>query len=249
MSESGSWSSFEAGPRVLVTRAPEDARVLTRALALAGFEPVEVPLLQRIWEVDAVAAAARSWPPVDVVVVTSATTVDVLAVAAPRAFRDARWAAVGPATARRLQELGLPVHLVPQRSTGADLVEALGPVEGLRVAYPRADLALPDIADTLRDRGAEVLEVVAYTNSAPPGIARQLAEALPVDATTVLSGSAAERLADAVPPEHHHKLGQIVVIGPSTLAVARQVGLKVHAMADPYTVAGVVEALQRLFTR
>ena len=37
------YDSFSDPPRVLVTRAAEDAPVLAQALALGGFEPVIVP--------------------------------------------------------------------------------------------------------------------------------------------------------------------------------------------------------------
>lgn len=233
-------------PRVLVTRASEDSRVLAHALSVAGYEAVEVPLLQRVWQVDAVADAACRCPDADLVLVTSATTADVLGVAAPEGWARARFAAVGPATARRLEELGFPVDLVPEHATGAHLLTALGDVDGLRVFYPKADLAPPTLGTALRARGARVDEVIAYTNGPPPGFQRRLAEALPVDATTLLSGSAAQRLAEAVPADERHKLGLVVVIGPSTQAVADRVGVEVHAVADPYTVTGLVDALRRL---
>lgn len=238
---------IERPPRVLVTRAPEDAPVLAQAIRALGFEPVMVPLLQRIWRVHEVAEAVAAWGAVDWVLVTSATTADVLGVAAPQGFPGARWAAVGPGTARRMQTLGFPVDLVPDRATAIALADALGPVEGLRMAYPHADLANPYLARTLTERGAQVLEVVAYTNVAPPQAARQLAEALPVDVTTLLSSSAAERVADLLPPDQREKLGRILVIGPPTAETAQRRGLPVDAMADPHTAQGVVEALLRIF--
>lgn len=236
-------------PRVLVTRAAEDAHAFSALLAAHGYEPVEVPLLQRRWQVDAVAEAAARWGRLDWVLVTSATTADVLGVAVPAGFPGARWAAVGPGTAQRLSELGFPVDLVPSAATAAALRAALGDVSGRRIGYPRADLADPALADALRAGGAEVLEVVAYTNLPPDGAAERLNAALPVDATTLLSSSAARRTAEAVPPERRHLLGKVVVIGPSTLATAQRLGLPVHAVADPHTVPGVLAALGELLSR
>lgn len=242
-------SSVPTAPRVLVTRAAEDARPFSALLETHGYLPVEAPLLQRRWLVDEVAQAAAGWGRVDWVLITSPTTADVLGVAVPQGFPGARWAAVGPGTAQRLQELGFPVDLVPPVATAAGLRRALGAVAGLRIAYPHADLADPALARALREGGAELLEVVAYTNLPPDGHAERLARALPVDATTLLSSSAASRLAEAIPPEQRHLLGRVVVIGPSTRITAERCGLPVHVEADPHTVPGVLEALARALAR
>ncbi len=233
--------------RVLVTRATEDARVLSHALGLAGFEAVEVPLLQRLWQVEEVAAVARTLDHVDVVLITSPAAADVLGAAAPAGWLYARVAAVGNSTGRRLQELGIDVHIVPTIPTSTHLMQALGDPAGLTIFYPRADLASEDTTEILRARGAKVIDVVAYTNVAPRGHSRRLRETLPVDATTLLSGSAARRVADAVAPDERTQLGRVVVIGPTTGRAAREAGLEVHGMASPYSVSGMVEALRRLF--
>jgi uroporphyrinogen-III synthase len=234
-------------PRVLVTRAAEDAPQLAHALAMAGFEPVLVPLIERRWLPLAVAETARNHPRADWVLITSATAAEVVATGAPSAWRDARWAAVGPSSAGRLAELGYRCTLVPERATAHDLVLAMGDLSGQTVVYPRADLALPAAMEGLQLAGADVVEVVAYENAAPSGYANRLRAVLPVDATTLLSGSAAERLAEAIPADQHHHLGRVVVIGPSTEKAARDSGLPVHAMAEPHTVSGVVAALARTF--
>lgn len=234
----------EHGPRVLVTRAAEDAAPLANALAVAGFAPVVVPLLERRWLPFAVADLAEAHPIADWVVLTSATAAEVVAAGAPTAWRSARWAAVGPATASRMRELGFAPVRVPDEATANLLTAALGDLHGRVVVYPRADLAPPSTAAGLRAAGATVFDVVAYENAAPHGHADRLLRALPVAATTLLSSSAADRVADVVPAADHGRLGWIVVIGPSTAAAALARGLPVHAVADPHTVPGVVAALR-----
>lgn len=235
-------------PRVLVTRAAEDAQVLSYALGVAGFEPVEVPLLRRLWMVDALFEAAQT-DDFDWVLITSAATADVIGVAAPSGWPSAQVAAVGPATQRRLEAMGCRVDLVPVQATGDAIVEAMGDLSGKRVLYPRASIAEPSTAEALRQSGAEVVEVVAYTNEAPPQVRRQLLSCLPVSATTLMSGSAATRLAEAIPEDQRHDLGKIVAIGPTTAKAARAAGLPVHAMANPHTVKGIVSAVRQLFPR
>jgi uroporphyrinogen-III synthase len=227
---------------VLVTRALQDAAPLARALADVGFDPVVVPLLERRFRMFEVAAAAGQHPRVDVVFVTSAAAADAVAVGAPNAWRDAVWAAVGPATERRLRSLGYRVGVVPERATALDLVAALGDLSEKVVAWPKGDLGSESTSVGLLGTGARVVEFVAYDNVAPPGHAERLIGALPVDATTLLSGSAAERLAEALPPERRPELGKVVCVGPSTAEVALRVGLRVDAVASPHTVAGVVAA-------
>ncbi|MEZ4316102.1 MAG: uroporphyrinogen-III synthase [Myxococcota bacterium] len=229
--------------RVLVTRASEDARPLCHTLEAHGHEPVRVPLLERMWEVDAVASFAREHPVVDWVIVTSATTADVLAAAAPGAWKSARIGAVGPVTARKLEAMGRPADRIPEKHMGSALVAVLPDLTGQTVVYPRADLAPPTMREILEERGATVLEVVAYRNVPPPGHREALRAALPVDATTLLSGSAAERLAEALGDADRSALGRVVVIGPSTARAAQDVGLPVHAIANPYTVNGLILAL------
>ena len=234
-------------PRVLVTRAAEDAGSLSHALNTAGFQAVEVPALMRRWLPDATTELARDTEKADWLIVTSATTAEVIAASAPEAWPHAFVAAVGPATERRLRTLGMPVDLVPRTSTAEALVEALGKVEGLQIVYPHADLASSATAALLKKAGADVRTGAIYTNVCPPQFSSNLANALPVAATTVLSGSAARRLAEAVPADQRWRLGRVVVIGPSTYAVCQEVGLAAHAMANPHSVAGLIEAIQGLF--
>jgi uroporphyrinogen-III synthase len=183
-----------ASPRVLVTRALEDAPQLASALAQGGFEPVVVPVLERRWLPLAVAELAEREPEADWVVITSAAAAEVVAIGAP---------------------------------TGC----------------PKADLAGPALGQALQRAGATVHEVVAYENVAPTGYAERLLAALPVRATTLMSGSAAERVAEAVPEARRHELGAVVVIGPSTATVAQARGLTIAAQAAPHTVTGLVAAV------
>ena len=241
-------SSYDAvtPPRVLVTRPAEDAPGLAGLLGRHGYEAVVVPLLERRWRIDAVLQATVDHPEVDWVVVTSGTTAQILAVAAPSAWSTAKWAAVGPATAARLRQLGLPVDQVGAKATARHLIDALGDLTDQRVLYPRADAADPATLAAIADAGGHPVDVVAYDNVAPDGHRARLRSALPVAATTLMSGSAARRLAAAL-PAGADSLGSVVCIGPSTAAAARGAGLPVHAVADPHSVAGLMDALNTLF--
>lgn len=243
--------SLVSARRVLVTRAAEDARLLAQGLELAGFTPVTVPLLVRTWDVAAVAAAVADVP-WDLIALTSPTAVEVLATAAPRVGLVTKLAVVGPATARRAAQLGYQPTVAPPVATAKAMLDAIATsgitLRGSRVLVPNADLADPLLADGLEALGAEVRVVIAYRNESPPGHAEAVHAALPVDATTLLSSSAAHRLAAAIAPNQLANLGKIVAIGPSTARTCAQVGLPVHVIAEPHTAGGVIEAISRLFT-
>lgn len=242
------YDAFPEGPRVLVTRAAEDASALAEALAAIGCQPVVVPVLERRWLPFAVSDLAERVPDADWVLVTSAATAEVLAIAAPLAWPRARIAAVGPATEQRVVALGLSKAriLVPERATAADLVRALGDLRGKIVVYPRADLAPQQTVDALTNAGATVHSVIAYENTGPSGYAGRLRDALPVQVTTLMSSSAAERVASAIAETDRYLLGSIVVIGPSTEAAAHAHGLRVHAVARPHSLQGLTAAVSLL---
>lgn len=228
--------------RVLVTRAAEDAVGLCHALRQMGHVPVRVPLLQRVWDVDALAARAVQDPTFDWLVITSGASADVLGAATPGAWLRARIGAVGPTTARKLAAMGRPPDVVPRRHLGSALVAAMGDVRGQRVLYPKGDLAPSTTADALRAAGADVTETVCYRNVAPDHHEERLAAALPVDVTLLLSGSAARRLALAHtgPLE---ALGRVLSIGPSTAEVANEVGLSVHGVSEPHTLEALLSLI------
>jgi uroporphyrinogen-III synthase len=228
---------------VLVTRAASDSGTLCDALRQAGLVPVSVPLLERVGHVDAVRDALRrahdGW------VLTSAAAVRVLVAAGAH---PTGWvAAVGPRTAGAARAQGWTVAVVPETATAAELVTALGHLDGSRVLYPRADLASSVVGDGLTAAGAVVDEVVAYSNTLPAGAGAALAAVWPPDVVTLLSGSAARRLAD-LRPAPWRPGPWVVVIGPSTERVAVAAGLPVHAVASEHTVAGVVAATLALGT-
>lgn len=230
---------------MLVTRAAEDAPALAHALAMQGLSPVVVPLIRRLWEVEPLAELARAVPVADWVLLTSAAVADVVALAAPGAWRSARWAAVGAATSRRAEALGYPVA-VTTAGVGVDLSAALGEIAGAEIVLPRGDLASEDLPAALRARGATVHEATAYRNAEPRDAAARLVAALPVDFTALMSGSAATRLAALLPDPA--LAGRIVAIGPSTAEAARKAGLAVEAVAHAHTADGIA-ALIAAMTR
>lgn len=159
---------------------------------------------------------------------------------------NARVAAVGTGTAAALGDHGVEPDLVPPSFTTEALGEAFPEGSG-KVLLPRADIATPDLEDALRARGWDVVRVDAYRSRPErslPEAARRALEEARVDAVTFTSRSTVEGfLSLAGVPEGV----AVVCIGPVTAEAAREHGLEVDAVADPHTLDGVVEALERVF--
>jgi uroporphyrinogen-III synthase len=162
---------------------------------------------------------------------------------------------VGPATARALADAGVPVACIAAEHVAEALADALGDVEGRRVLWPRAAGARDVLATRLRARGAVVDEVVVY-QSVPAPLPLDAAERVRgADAVTFASPSAVRCFVDALGGSAlgSGALGtsasvRVACIGPVTEAAARAAGLRVDAVASPYTDAGMVDALTRAFT-
>ncbi len=237
-----------------MTRARAQASALVGRLEALGATVVELSVIEVAGPADE-GAALRSaaddlvagvygW-----VVVTSANAASRLALALGRRPVPAttRWAAVGPATARALDEVGHPPDLVPTEARSEALADAFPPASGppesaaRRVLFPRAETVHGDLAAGLRAIGYGVDEVVAYRTVAGEPDAVAVEAARRADAVAFTSSSTVERTVSllrraGVPPV-------VASIGPATSATARAAGLAVTAEASEHTLDGLVEAL------
>lgn len=231
------------GCTVVVSR--EQRGELGRLLDDAGATVVHVPLIQVVDADPEKLADAWSSEP-EWVAVTSVAGADRVA-ADVRARPGVRLAAVGTATARRLEEAaGRPVDLVPERQLAEELVREFrrrNP-EPCRVLVAQADRAGATLVDGLREGGHDVTAVVAYRTLLRRPDLSELASVEGADATIFASGSAArawaaavgERASDALPPI-------VVAIGPTTAAAAASAGLAVTDVAADHSLTGVIETL------
>jgi hydroxymethylbilane synthase len=229
--------ALRARPRALVARPVGQAEAMIEALEAAGVETVHVPAI----EIHAAVAGGAFDTAVtrvssgDLVVVTSANAARVMLQAAWRLDVDPRllrWAAVGEATSAVLLDAGLEEVFVPSEPTGAALARELPLRPGDRVLVPHADIADRALAETLRERGAMVTDVIAYETVEAPEASRPLfAAALddgPLDVLILTSGSTARGLLALATDGARVRLLATPVItgGPTTSAVARDLGFR-----------------------
>lgn len=161
--------------------------------------------------------------------------------------------AIGPATAAAIELEGAQADVVPDEYVAEGVVDALmaeSDLAGTRILLPRAQVARSVIPDTLRARGAEVVEVPAY-RTVPDGAeadhARAAIAAGQVDVVTFTSSSTVRSYAELIGPGTGGAL--VASIGPITSETAREVGMEVDIEAAEYTVPGLIEAIAERFAR
>ena len=265
----GELAWFEAlplfGRRVLVSRAPEQAGALGRALEEAGAEPVLVPMIRVVPAPPApeLEAALAALPEFDWIVFTSANAVRALAALArtagcePSSLR-ARALCVGPATSAAAASAGFARAPLPARAGDAEsllaAVRSSVPVAGRRVLWPRGAAASPELAVGLREAGARLDDVIVYRTEAAGFDAAALAAALAegsLHALTFASPSAARSFAKGM-GEHGMRVARgalVAAIGHVTASALAELGLPADAVAESPEPTALVAALANAFER
>jgi len=242
------------GRAVVVTRPADRAAHLVRELERRGAAAIVAPAI--VLRPARTAALTRALHELaddrfEWIVLTSPATVRMLAerLASPRDVR-ARVAAIGDGTAEAFRRYARrDPDLVPGAFTTTALARAFRRGEG-RVLCARADIAPEGLEDALTAKGYEPVRVVAYRTTFPrrlPAAARTALAAGEVDAITFTSASTVRGFVGTGPTIAGTPA--IVCIGPVTAREARGHGMRVSAVADPHTTAGLVAAVERALVR
>lgn len=255
-----------AGLRVLVTRPVHQSADFIAALRSLGAEPIAFPTIEIVPLADTTpldeaiqrinspsSEGGYNW-----LVLTSANGVtawwdrlEAAGLDAPRCLAGVKIAAIGPATAAALKQRSIIPDLVPEVYTAEGILEAfdgLGPVAGQRFLLARADIARRALAKGLVARGAHVDEIASYRTvpvshgPLPPT----------VDIVTFTSSSTVQGFVNCLAgrsPAEVLQPSQVVCIGPITAATAQELGVPVTAVAEEYTIEGLLTALKSLVQR
>jgi uroporphyrinogen III methyltransferase / synthase len=171
-----------------------------------------------------------------------------------RALGFIRFAAVGPATAAKLQELRLRVDAMPEEYVAAKIAEAMSKVEtmeNLRVLILRAEVASSELPKQLEDLGAIVDDVACYRTVPETddlnGAAAKFAEE-GADWITFTSASTVENFhARFDLPAMLKKFPdlKLLSIGPETSKAIKALGLETTLEAKAHKIDGMVAALEK----
>jgi uroporphyrinogen III methyltransferase / synthase len=253
------------GRRVVVTRARAQAGELSGELEALGAEVFEFPTIEILPPEDfgPLDEAIRDLDSFDWIVFTSVNGVEAFVGrlkyhgldlrAVPR---RAKAAAIGPATAERVERAGLRVDVTPKEYKAEALIEALEGVslEGKKVLIPRAKVAREILPEKLREAGAKVVVPPAY-ESVPSSEGKErlkgLLENSEVDCVTFTASSTVENFVRAFGEEVAGQLllqTRVACIGPITADTARGHSIQVDAEAGEYTIPGLVNTVTDLLT-
>jgi len=258
------------GKAVLVTRPRHQAADLIKALEELGATPIEFSTIKIVPpesydELDrAIIKLATSHEPramsYDWLIFTSVNGVtfffDRLAALGfdKGNLRGVKLAAIGPSTARKLTDLGLKVDDLPFEYRAEAVIEGLVRmgVKGARVLIPRAEVAREILPQKLAQAGAQVEVVTAYRtvpdNSSLDRLEEMFKEGK-IDIITFTSSSTVRNFLDLLKKENLPKIlkkTKVVCIGPVTAETAKELGLRVDAVAEEYTIAGLVKAIVKM---
>ena len=247
------------GKRIVVTRATQQAPILSEKLRELGADAIEMPATQiaRL-DLGPLRNSIDRIADYDWLIFTSQNAVAIFWEQLlgrgkdSRALAGLKIAAVGPATAGALLEHGITVDVIPQRFVAEGLLETIrerDDVSGSTVLYITAEGARDVLPAGLREMGAELAIIEAY-RTIPDGegaatLARAI-EAGKVDLATFTSASAVRGYIDAVGEDLALKV-PAASIGPQTSDALREAGIEVEAEAEESTIDGLVSAVLRAF--
>ena len=243
------------GATVLVTRPAGQAEALCRLITQADGRALRFPTIE-IQPAGVDDAALENALACDWLIFTSSNAVDF----ALRAFGGkmaespaVKFAAVGQATAAALRNAGLQVACVPETdfsSEGLLAQAAMQQVAGRRVTIVRGVGGREKLAQTLRDRGAEVAYLEVYRRSLPDTGKDELLQTLrheQLDAVTITSGEALQNLLAMLEPAASLLRKRPLVVASGRIGqLALELGFERIAVSLQPTDAAILETLTTL---
>jgi len=256
---------FEAGPlfgkRIVVTRSQPQSGAFSEKLRSLGADVLELSAIriEPPSDLRAFAELVQDAHSYDWIVFTSPNGVTAFFDMFYKLYGDAREigaariAAIGPGTAKRVQDFRFQVDLQPTESVAEALLHEFqrqGSVENQRILLAQAERARDVLSRELSKLGAIVDEAIAYRTVAETrditGARRRLRED-GADLIAFTSSSTVENfLATGLAwPEGM----RVASIGPITSKTARDRGLKVDIEARDHDIPGLVDAIRGFYER
>lgn len=258
--ESLSWFDKKVlfGKRVLVTRTRTQASKLSERIEELGGEAIEFPTIEIVENTDHtdIDKAIGQIEKYKWIVFTSVNGVKYFFERMKklsfdiRLLKDAKFCAIGPATAKELNDKGFVVDCIPEEYVAESIVKELKDKikVGDNVLLPRADIARRLLEEGLKELGANVDNVDIYKTIIPKHESEELIELLKerkVDIITFTSSSTAKNFYEILGESNKGLLENITLasIGPITSKTANDLDMKINIEAEEFTIDGLVEAI------
>ena len=261
------------GKTIAVTRPREQAKESGKSIRRKGGKPYFIPTIEIKGSHDLSTTKkfieALLLEKVDYVILMSVNGVRYLLSAAEnlglqeqlkQGLKKTTIIAVGPKTARELENHQIPANLIPENYTSEGILENLRQrsAVGKSIYIPRTSEAPPELAEKLREMGNHVEEVYVYESQLPSdqGLSKKFIQDLldgKIDAIIFSSSLGAKNFfqmmsqhvaAEKVQALINQKL-TVVAIGPTTAKTLAQMGLRVDVMPEKHLFEEALEALAR----
>ncbi|WP_100405017.1 uroporphyrinogen-III synthase [Bacillus solitudinis] len=247
-----------AGKHILVTRAKEQAKVLSQRIREAGGIPIEVPLLafQRPQNQEVIPEVISRLAEFDWLVFTSANGVRFFM----EHFQDntknknvrlPKIAVVGIETAKVLHLYKVKADVSPDVYVAESLIDCLkeNTEPGQRILLARGNLGRSILNDNLLTYGLEVTDLIVYETVLPKEAIIEmktlLDKSMIPDVVTFTSSSTVQHFIQLLQKINQSERFNPVMacIGPVTAQTAKKLGLSVEIIPKTYTVEGLVQAI------
>jgi uroporphyrinogen III methyltransferase/synthase len=251
------------GKRILITRARDQSGGFAARLKKLGAEVIEFPTIEIVppksWEkLDQAIEHLKSY---DWIIFTSANGVYFFWERLKEKrkhlplFASLKVAAIGPATAKQLEEMGVRVSYTPKEFIAEGILRGFQKMElkGKRILLARAKKARDILPKGLKKMGAKVDVVETYRTLKPKGGTKKLKEIFlkkKIDVITFTSSSTVNHFFELLKKENMKTLLKgitIASIGPVTTQTAKKSGMRVRIQPEQYTIPGLTQAIVKYF--
>ena len=216
-------------------------------LRKAGFEPVSIPLIKTI-PVEFSTEEVLAFSPNFVIISSKNGVKHFFSRIPPEKLKSSRFIAVGSSTAKKLEELSIE-PLIPENFSGEGLVELLKTIDltGKKFLIVRPKVARKVVSEFLREKGAEVKEVIVYetvTNEdAREELIREIVKGFDILAFTSPSTFKSFQKLSGEKGKGILSKGKIIPIGHVTQKAIEKEGFKVWKVPSNYTIDGIVNLI------
>jgi uroporphyrinogen III methyltransferase / synthase len=237
------------GVRILITRSRTQAAQLTQLLEREGATVYEVPAINIVLLPEGISELKEKVHELDRydwLILTSVNSVNCLNEIL-ESWKGIRIACIGKSTARRVEELGGSVALVPPQFRAESLAEEMQKqnLRGTKILLPRAAGSRPVLPLRLKAAGADVEEIHIYRAEIAEEsktLLKKLLSSDEVDYITFTSSSTVRNFAELAGTLPWQKI-PAACIGPITSETLREYGIEPAIEATEFTMTGLVEAL------
>ncbi len=242
------------GKKIVVTRTRDQASVLAEKLGGLGAEVIEFPTIEIKIKSDlrGLKKAIDNLNKYHWIIFTSQNAVDIFFDTLRNKAKDSRIlgktkiAAIGPATAKKLNGYFITPDLIPSEFIAEEIINSMkkSKLKNKRILLPCAAEARPALKKGLAKLGARVDRIEIYDTVIPERISEySLSEIASADMITFTSSSTVRNFFKIF----DETKAKLACIGPVTADSLISSGHSPDIVASEYTIDGLVEAIMKYY--